>query len=147
MADNKYYEGILQLRNCTEEAIIFVRNKIDKEKGAAVAKEIKINNGIDLYLSSNRFLKRIGKQLKERFSGIIKASSKLHTVDKHTGKRVYRGTILFRMADFKIGDIGMFKGDEVKILSINNKVMVQDTKTGKKKTYKFDEVEKSFKIL
>lgn len=147
MGNPQYYEGILQLRNCTEEAILFVRDRIDKEGDVRIAKEVKINNGIDIYISSNKFLKNLGKLIKARFPGIIKTSAKLYTADMQTGKRIYRGTVMFRMPGFRIGDIGMFKGDKVKVMSISNKVMLQDIKTGKKRACKFDEVSKHFRIL
>jgi len=144
---SNYYEGILQLRNCTKDAVIFVRNKIKKEEGVWIAKEAEVKGGTDIYLSSNKFLKKVAKQLKERFQGIMKASSKLYTVNKQTGKKVYRGTMLFRMPSFRKGNMGIFKGDKVKILSIGDKVMLQDTMTGKKRQCKFEEVDKSFRVL
>lgn len=144
---NQYFEGVLQLRNCTEEVLDFIAGTIEKEKGVWIAKEVKTKEGIDLYISSNKFLKRIGKMLKEKFHGIVKSSSKLHTRDRQTGKKIYRGTVLFRMPNFKLGNIGMLHGDEIKILLINNKVAVKDTKTGKKKQYKFDDINKNFRAL
>jgi NMD protein affecting ribosome stability and mRNA decay len=146
LSNDKYYQGILQLRNCTEEALDFVRNMIKKEKDVKVAKEAKTEEGVDIYLTSNKFLKKVGKSLKARFPGLLKSTSKLHTEDKQTGKKVYRGTILFRMPKFNVGDAGTFRGDKVRVLSVNTRVMLQDEKTGKKKTYNFDEVDKHLKI-
>ena len=145
---NQYFEGILQLRNCTEEALDFVALLIEKEKGKVwVAKEVKIKGGVDLYLSSNKFLKKAGKLLKSKFSGILKSSSKLYSQDRNTGKEIYRGTILFRMPDFKKGDEGTLKGDKVKIISIGNKIAVKDLISGRKKQYKFDDINKNFRKL
>lgn len=145
--DGKYYEGILQLRNCTEEVLDFVSRAIAREKDVFIAKEVKTKDGHDLYLSSNKFLKKIGKMLKEKFPGVMKSSSKLYTRDRQSGKRVYRGTILFRMPNFRVGDIGVMKGDEVRIMSINHNVAVKETKTGRKMQYKFDEIDRNFRAL
>ncbi len=145
IAIGKYYEGVLQLRNCSEEALDFVSSMIEKE-GVKIAKEAKTKDGVDLYLSSNKFLKKIGKQLKAKFPGILKATSKLFTEDKQAGKKIYRGTMFFRMPGFKVGDAGTFRGDKVKVLSINTKVMLQDEKTGKKKTYDFGDVDKHLRL-
>ncbi len=145
---NQYFEGVLQLRNCNKEILDFITETIGREKGNVwVAKEVKTKEGIDLYISSNKFLKRIGKMLKEKFHGIVKSTSKLHTRDRQTGKKVYRGTVLFRMPNFKLGEIGMLHGDEIKILLISNKVNIKYTKTGTKKQYKFDEINKNFRAL
>jgi NMD protein affecting ribosome stability and mRNA decay len=141
-----YYEGILQLRNCTKEAVQFARDRINAAEGVQITKEAKVPGGIDFFITSNKFLKKLGRMLKSKFTGIIKQSAKLHTADRQTGKGVYRGTILFRMPNFSIGDVGMFKGDEVKVISIASKVMLQDTKSGKKMRENFDEVNKSFRL-
>lgn len=141
-----YYEGILQMRDCTKEAVRFARKRIDKEPGVWIAKEAKVNGGFDFYLSSNKFLKKMGKILASRFPGIVKSSSKLHTQDRQTCKKLYRGTILFRMPNFNKGDVGVFRGDNVEVVSLAGEVVLKNTKTGKKKTYKFDEVNKLFRI-
>ena len=145
MGNNGYYEGILQLRNCAEEVVDFVRAKIDKEKGVSITKEVTLDKGIDFYLTSNKFLRKIGKLLKEKFTGIIKSSSKLHTEDRQKGKKLYRGTVLFRVPNFLVGDTGLFRGDKVKVLSIGTKVKLQDTGTGEKKMHDFEEVDKHFR--
>ena len=141
-----YYEGILQMRGCTDEAVRFARDSINSAEGVQITKEMNVRGGVDFFITSNKFLKKLGKMLKSRFTGIIKMTSKLHTEDKQSGKKVYRGTILFRMPSFSVGDVGMLNGDEVKILSIGDKVMLQDTKSGKKFRKNFDEVNKSFRL-
>jgi NMD protein affecting ribosome stability and mRNA decay len=143
-SNDKYFQGILQLRNCSEEALDFVMEMIESEN-VRISKEVRRKDGYDLFLSSNKFLKKIGKQLKARFPGILKQTAKLHTEDKQAGRKIYRGTILFRMPSFNVGDKGTFRGDDVKVLSIGEKVMLQNLKTGKKKRHEFEEVEKHFK--
>ena len=142
-----YYEGILQMRGCTDEAVQFARNSIISAKGVQIMKEMNVKGGIDFFITSNKFLKKLGRLLKSKFTGIIKMTSKLHTEDRQSGKKIYRGTILFRMPGFNIGDVGIFRGDEVKVLSIADKVMLQYTKSGKKFRENFDEVNKSFKPI
>ena len=144
--NNQYFEGKLQLRNCKADILDFVAEQIEKEKGRIwIAKEVKSKVGIDLYLSSNKFLRKLGRLLKHKFECVIKESSKLHTETKDK-KKLYRGTVLCKMPDFRVGDIGIFKGDEVEIISIGEKIILKNTKTGKKKTHKFDDVNKYFRI-
>ena len=140
---NNYYEGILQLRDCTSEVVAFARKRIESESGVWIAKEAKVKGGMDFYLSSNKFLKKMGKILALRFSGIVKSTSKLHTEDRQSSKKVYRGTILFRMPSFQKGDVGVFRGDECKVISVADQVVLKNTKSGQKKRHKFDEVNKS----
>lgn len=144
MENLQYFQGILQLRNCSEEIISFARQKVERENGVWIAKEKDVRGGIDFYISSNNFLRRLGRILKEKFKGVVKETSTLHTEDRQ-GKKLYRGTVLFRIPEFSVRDIGIFKGDEVKIMSLGNKVALKNMKTGKKKTYKFDEVNKFFR--
>jgi len=144
--NSKYFEGVLQLRDCTMEALEFVKKTIDSEDGVWVAKEVHLKGGVDLYMSSNKFLKKIGKMLSHRFSGVLRHSSKLFTRNRQTFKDVYRGTVLFRMPSFRAGDTGVFNGDEVKVLSVGEHVMLQDKKTGRKKRYRFDDVNKIIRL-
>ncbi len=140
-----YFEGVLQLRNCTEEAYNFIANTMEKDGTVWIAKEIKIKDGVDLYVSSNKFLKKIGKLLRENFPGEMKSTSRLFTRDRQSFKDVYRGTVLFRMPSFRKGDRGIFNGEEVEVVSIGERVVLKDVKTGKKMQYRFDDVNKTFK--
>ena len=136
---DKYFEGILQLRNPTKEIIGFAKNQIEKSK-IFVANEIKLKNGIDMYLSSQRFLRALGTKLKKRFGGQLKTSRKLHTVSRKTGKRLYRVTVLFRCPEFKAGDTINYRGEKLKVKSIGKKVFAQNIKTGKKLTIRFEDI-------
>ncbi len=142
-----YYQGRLQLRNCTKEVIQFSRDRIMAADGVQITKEVNVQGGIDFFITSNKFLKKLGRMLKARFTGIMKQTAKLHTEDVQSGKKIYRGTILFRMPSFNVGDVGIFRGDEVMVLSIANQVILKDTKSGKKKRENFDEVNKSFRPI
>ena len=95
--DKGYYEGTLQLRNPNREVINFIRNQFKNNRKAWIAKEERLKTGIDLYISSNRFLLSLGKKLKKSFKGELKVSRKLHSRDRITSKNVYRMTVLFRL--------------------------------------------------
>ena len=74
--DSRYYEGILQLRNPSPEAEEFVMKEL-KLNHVSVAKVVKHRNGQDLYVSSNRFVIRLARQLRERFGSVNKLSRKI----------------------------------------------------------------------
>jgi NMD protein affecting ribosome stability and mRNA decay len=94
----QYFEGILQLRNPNEEVLNFIRNQFKNNSKAWIAKEEGLKTGIDLYISSNKFLLSLGKKLKKSFKGELKTSRKLYTKNRLTSKNVYRVTVLFRLS-------------------------------------------------
>jgi len=92
-----YFEGVLQIRNPNEEVMNFIENQFKNNDKVWISKEIKLKTGMDYYVSSNRFLKQLGKKLKKSFKGELKLSKKLFTRNHLTSKEVYRGTVLFRL--------------------------------------------------
>src|SRR3989338_2934459 len=137
---NEYFEGILQVRNPNEEVLGFIAREVEKKGNVFIAKTKKINNGIDFYISSQRFLRSIGNKLQERFFGHLEVSRRLHTRNRMTSRDVYRVNLLFKMPSFKKGDIVTYKGDEIKIIGMAKKVLAKDVKTGKKLTLSFKEL-------
>ena len=126
-----YYQGILQLRDVNGEVLDFVHSQIKKRGDVAVTKTVKLENGVDLYLTSQKFIRILGKKLKESFGGELKTSSKLHTRSRQ-GKDLYRINVLFRLAKHKAGDIVTVRGDEVKLLHLGRRIFARNIKTGKK---------------
>ncbi|MBI2102013.1 hypothetical protein HYT53_05380 [Candidatus Woesearchaeota archaeon] len=128
-----YYQGILQLRDINEEIIGFVQNQVEKRGEVAITKAVKLSNGVDLYITSQKFIRILGKKLRESFGGELKISSKLHTRNKQ-GKDLYRINALYRPSKYKRGDIIPVRGDMVKLLHVGRKIFARDLRTGKKIT-------------
>ena len=133
LARPNYYQGILQLRNINDKILGFVYAKINKRDDVAVTKTVKFPNGIDLYVTSQKFIRILGKKLMESFGGELKVSSKLHTRNKQ-GKDLYRINVLFKLSKHKIGDVVAIRGDEFRLLQIGNKIFARNLKTGKRAT-------------
>jgi len=127
-----YFEGVLQLRHCSTEVIDWVYDEIIKTGKTKVAKAKEVKGGIDLYLSAQHYMQTLGKQLQNKFGGILKITSKLHTKDHLTSKEVHRLTVLFKQLPFKKGDIIKYQGEEWKVLSLGNQAQLQNVKSGKK---------------
>ena len=140
MKHKGYFEGILQLRNTSEEIMNFVMNLVNKRDEALISKKEKVTNGFDLYLTSQKFLQHVGKKLKKHFHGELKISTKLFTRNRITQKNVYRVNVLFRMPKYKKGDIIDYKGDEIQITGIGKKILAKDVKTGKKLNLNFKDL-------
>ena len=97
MKNQQYFEGILQLRNPDDELIDFIKNQFENNPHVWIAKEERLKNGIDIYVSSNRFLLALGKKIKKKVKGELKTSKRLYGVDRQTSKLRYRATVLFRL--------------------------------------------------
>ena len=138
----EYFEGTLQLRNVDNEVVDFVVKEIEKTEDTYIAKTKKVTNGFDIYVSRQRFLRSLGNKLQQKFGGQIKVSTKLHTRHKQTGRELHRVNVLFRMPDFKKGDIVTYKGDKIEIISMHKKIFAKDVKTGKKLNLSFKDLVK-----
>ena len=138
-ARSNYFQGILQLRDVNDEIYSFVHNQLKKRADVAVTKTVNYDNGKDLYLTSQKFIRIIGKKLKESFGGELKLSSKLHTKSK-TGKDLYRVNAFYRPLKYKRGDVVSVRGDDVKILQIGRRIVARDIKTGKKMRIRIEDL-------
>ncbi|MAG91486.1 hypothetical protein CMO83_02320 [Candidatus Woesearchaeota archaeon] len=127
-----YYQGVLQLRDINDEISSFVLNQIRKNGTVAITKTVKLANGVDLYLTSQKFIRTLGKKLKDSYGGGLKISSKLHT--RKQGKDLYRINVLFRLPKYKKGDIVSVRGDKVKLTNVGNRIFGKNLKTGRKIT-------------
>src|SRR5574341_611308 len=92
-----YFEGVLQIREGSPELLAWIHNRIKTDGRARVAKEKKVKNGVDVYISDQHYLQNLGRQLKQKFTGILKTIKRLHTVNKMTSKLLYRVTVLFKV--------------------------------------------------
>ena len=128
-----YFEGVLQIRGGSQELLSWIHDRIKTDGKARVAKEKKVTNGVDVYLSDQHYLQNLGRQLKRKFTGILKTSKRLHTVHKMTSKLLYRVTVLFKVLPFKRGDIVSLYGEKVEILHIGNRARVRDVRSGAKR--------------
>jgi len=138
-----YYEGTLQLRNPLQQIVDYVVWEIDKDRNVWIAKSIKHENGIDLLLSSNTFLKQIGKKLKEHFPGELKLTSSIHTRNYLTQKDVHRGCVLFRHYDVKPGEMLRIRGEELEVMKVGSELLCKSRETGRKVHVKFGQLNRA----
>ena len=128
---SSYFEGTLQLRNVNDEVIDFAVSEIENS-GVNIAKTKQFENGIDIYVSRQRFLRTLAGRLRKKFGGQIIVSRKLHTKSSLTSRDLYRVNVLFRLPNFKKDDIIVYKGDEIRIISMGKKIFAKNIVTGKK---------------
>jgi len=140
LARPNYYQGVLQLRTHNSDIIDFIYAQVDKAGDVAITKQAKMPDGMDMYMTSQAFLRKLGKKLRESFGGEMRTSARLHT--KIKGKEVYRVTVLYRPWGFKRGDVINVRGEQVKITYFGNKVFAKHLKTGKKITIRHEDLPK-----
>lgn len=142
---DKYFEGVLQLRNASDEAVGFINSVVEARKGVFISKVVKVGNGFDFYLSSQRFLRSLGKLVYERFGGEMKISSSLHTRDSQTSRDLYRINVFIKLPGFVRGDVVKFKDDVFVVQGFSkNLVSCFDIKKGKKVSLKIGD---GFEVL
>lgn len=135
-----YFEGTLQLRNVGDEVVEFAIKEIKKNENANIAMIVEVTNGVDIYIAPQKLLRSLGNKLRHHFSGQLIVSRKLHTKSRLTSRDLYRVNVLFRMPKFKKGDIIEYRGDKIKIISIQKKVFAKYIKTGKKLNISFKDL-------
>ena len=131
----------MQLRNVNDEILAFVRNQIKKRDDVAITKTARVGSGVDLYITSQKFIRILGKKLKESFGGELKVSEKLHTRNRQ-GKDLYRVNVLFRLLKYKKGDIFSIRGEQLRLIRIGKKVFAKNMRNGRKVTVRIEEFKK-----
>ncbi len=128
---HNYFEGNLQLRNVTQDMVNWVYAAVVHDKRALIVKEEIVPNGIDLYMTSQKYLQILGKRMKTKFGGELRISSSLHTKSR-TGKDLFRVTVLYRLASYKRGDIVQIDEERFEIMKVDSKVHVKSLSSGKR---------------
>lgn len=95
-----YYEAVIQIRPSKKEVLDFIFNQVRKRKDDVfISKREDFKYGTNLFISSQRFARSLGKKLKDNFNGELKITKSLFKRERHTGKDLYRGTVLFRIKE------------------------------------------------
>jgi len=92
-----YFEAIIQVRPKNEEITKFIIKKTEERKGVFISKIMEKKEGLDFYISSQRFAIAMGRKLKKTYKkGTLKITRSLYSRNKQTSKNIYRVTVLFR---------------------------------------------------
>jgi NMD protein affecting ribosome stability and mRNA decay len=127
-----YFEGVLQLRSVSDEAVDWLYDEIQRTGRTKIAKVKEVPGGIDLYLSAQHYMQTLGRQLQHRFGGILKITSRLFTRSSLTSRDIHRMTVLFRQLPCKTGDVISYHGEEWKVLAMGNQIQLQNVKSGER---------------
>jgi len=132
--ESQYFEGVVQLRDINADLENFVKQDLAAAElqGVHIAKQHRKKDMWDIWLTSQKYMRQLGKKLQKRFGGELVESAKLFTRNKQTSKDVYRLNVMFRLRPYKIGDIVNVKGRKVKIKTLSKRISGVDIETGKK---------------
>lgn len=141
-ADN-YYVSVLQLRSLRADIESFVESEIyrGRSKGVFVSRRKKVRDGIDYYLSSNRFAVGLGRRLKKRFSGYLKVSRRIFSRDRQTSRDLYRITVFYKSLSVNVGDIIVSGSSIVSVSSVGKKIVGTNLESGKREFIDFTKAE------
>jgi len=130
----QYFEGVLQLRNPSREAINRLYAHVDalSDRGVFINKESKEKNGIDFYLTSQKHLQTIAKKLQKEFGGNLNVAAQLFTRDRQTSKDVFRVNAVLTLPPFTRGDVVLIHGRPVHITSMGKSVSGIDVESRRK---------------
>ncbi len=138
----KYFQGTIQIRgndfNQIKKIVDLAQSKFS-DSIHFISKIEEVKGGIDLYSSSNKFSRKIGKWLYENNGGELVEAEKLFTRDKLRSKDVFRLTVTYRIPEYMNGEIISLNNTVIKINLIRNGILYgDDLETGKKVHIKLD---------
>lgn len=125
-----YYEGILQLRNnkhndyFTVYKIIIDDAEKMKKKGIGITKQQMVENGVDFYFTSQKYIQQIGTRLYNEFGGEFKVNAQLFSRNRQTSKDVYRVNVLYRLPERNINDIISYKNKKMIVKSFSKDTLI-----------------------
>jgi NMD protein affecting ribosome stability and mRNA decay len=133
----KYFEGILQTRNVTDEIVQFIINDAEKQKskGVHITKEDHIEGAgrnIDYYYTDKGYLKVIAEKLRNHFGATLKHNAQLFSIDWETSKNLYRLNLLVEFPKYNKNDVLKIDNQLYMIVSMDEKVHVLNLKTNSK---------------
>ena len=130
----QYFEGILQLRNPSDDVMNFVRKKTGNvaEKGIFIMQEKKVRGGVDIYVSSKKFVQELGREVVREFGGELKINPQLFSRNKQTSRDIYRVNVLVKLPDFKKGDFVEIEGNVCRIIGVGKKITVFELEAGRR---------------
>lgn len=133
----RYFEGILQLRNPKDDVVDFVYRYVKKysKRGVYIAKEQSMGSGTDYYISSKKFLRTLANRLHDEFGGFVLLNERLFSRDRMKSRDIFRLNVLFVVPNFAKGDIIELDNKLVCVKNISKKVTGADINTGSKVSF------------
>ncbi len=107
----------------------FIEEEIARDGKVWIAKKDILKNGFDLQMSSQTFMRNLGRKLNIRFGGELVFSNKAAGRNKH-GKEQFRVNVLFRQYPFRKGGTVTHRGEEYTVIEMAHRVRIKSKETG-----------------
>lgn len=132
--NTQYFEGVLHVRNPSEDLLSFLDELFDKasSEGVFVTGYKKQKNGYDYQLTSKRYVMKIGQELQSKFGGSLNVSEQLFSRDSQTSKDIFRVNATYTMPPYTKGDF-IFKNDEIaRVVSVGKDIFAKNLLSSEK---------------
>lgn len=133
-----YYEGILQIRNQTPAVREEIYSYLKAHKNVRLAKEVPVASGSDYYISDQRTVNHLSKQLHMKFGGELKASAQHFSFDHAAGKNLYRVNAYLEIPEFGKGDVIKRDDSYYYVLGVSTKVKAENLMTGSQESFPYE---------
>jgi len=144
-----YFEGILQVRNVSEDVKNFIKEYLSKEQ-IFVNKIIEKKNYIDYYFVKKKYLTSVSEKIISEFGGSIDLNAQLFSKNQLTSKDIYRVNAIVYVPFFRKKDIILLndkKNDKLILIKGVGKIITGiNLEDENKIQFKYDH-EKKYEII
>ncbi|MCX6707607.1 MAG: NMD3-related protein [Candidatus Woesearchaeota archaeon] len=144
----KYFEGVLQLRNSSKEVMDFIRKEVgtQRSRGIFITDEKEVKDGVDIFITSQRYLQNLGQKLQNTFGGMLKINPRLFSRNRQTSKDVHRVNVYFELLGYKRGDVVKHENNLIKISATGKQIAGYNIVTGKSTAFSSKDKVKTFDV-
>jgi len=138
---SSYFEGILQLRNATQEIKDYITKYFDKNAGrnVFVNNVVEKDNSVDYFFVTKRHILPLANKLIRNFGGYYDPNEQLFSRNHLTSKDLFRLNVLVLVAPFKAKDVVLIDEQPILISRLGKIITGFNLKKGKKYTFSYDE--------
>lgn len=146
---SSYFEGVLQLKNPTNEVMDYIDSQFKKieKKGIFVTDQKESKAMVELFITDQTYLKVLAQNIQKQFGGKLSMNETLFSHNRQSGKDLYRLTILLVLPSLKKQDIIYFKKRIYIITNLSDKIIIKDIENENKTKISYDDDYEKLEIL
>ncbi|MEM4260292.1 MAG: NMD3-related protein [Candidatus Woesearchaeota archaeon] len=141
ISQSSYFEGILQLKNPTNEVMKYIDSQFKKvkKKGIFITERKEFDGMIELFITDQTYLKVIAQNIQKHFGGKLSMNETLFSHNRQTGKNLYRLTILLVLPLLKKHDVLLYKKRVYTVTNLSDKIILRDIENEHKTNISYDD--------
>ncbi|MGV8169418.1 MAG: NMD3-related protein [Candidatus Nanoarchaeia archaeon] len=133
-----YFEGILQLRNATQEVKEYVNN-YTKKNGVFINKTVDKGKDVDYFFVKKKQMNPLSLKLMRNFGAKIESNAQLFSYNRQTSKDIFRVNVLVTIPDFCVGDVVEANDSPFLVKETSKIITGVNLITGKKATFRSED--------